>query len=83
MFLQPLHHSLHSDPGFTPAPGAPILCTEFGGINVAPAENAVKGEKDWGYTTASDPDDLLKRIEALVMGIVDGGLCCGFVYTQL
>jgi len=83
MFLKPLHHLLYSDPGSTPTPGAPVLCTEFGGISVAPAENTVKGEKDWGYTAASDPDDLLKRIEALVMGIVDGGLCCGFVYTQL
>lgn len=73
-----------SDPGVTPLDGAPILCTEFGGVNIAPADPGVAdGEKDWGYTTASDPQDLLRRIENLVMGIVKGGCCCGFVYTQL
>jgi hypothetical protein len=37
----------------------------------------------WGYITADDPDDLLKRLEGLCMGIVDGGFVSGFVYTQL
>jgi hypothetical protein len=40
-------------------------------------------KRDWGYTTATDPKDLLKRIEKMMAGIVDGGHCCGFVYTQL
>ena len=42
-----------------------------------------KGERDWGYTTASDPSDLLKRIEALVKAVIKSGKCTGFVYTQL
>lgn len=28
-------------------------------------------------------EDLLKRIEKLVNAVVDGGLCAGFVWTQL
>lgn len=60
------------------------MCTEFGGVNIAAA--AVPGdgkERDWGYTTASDPDDLLKRVSRLVKGVTKGGHCCAFVYTQL
>jgi hypothetical protein len=83
IFLGPTSNSVTGDAGRTHTLGAPIICTEFGGINIAPAKNATVGEKDWGYTTAIDPEDLLKRIEGLVMGIVKGGLCCGFVYTQL
>lgn len=76
------------DPGAKHHPGAPIMCTEFGGVNIAPAEKpdeAMEGEKsqDWGYTTAADPEDLLRRIERLVRGVVEGGHCCAFVYTQL
>ena len=64
--------------------GAPVLCTEFGGVNIAPAKDGPSaGAKDWGYTTASDPEDLLRRIEKLVIGVVKGRHCCGLVYTQL
>lgn len=61
-------------------PGAPIMCTEFGGVNIAPADTA---DRDWGYTTASDPQDLLARFERLVKAVTEGGHCCAFVYTQL
>lgn len=61
--------------------GAPILCTEFGGVNIKPKEGDVDGA--WGYTTASDANDLLKRVKDLMLGVVRGGHCCGFVYTQL
>jgi len=60
---------------------APVICTEFGGINIA--RNTTSGERDWGYTTASNPEDLLARIEKMMTGIVGGGHICGFVYTQL
>lgn len=63
--------------------GAPVICTEFGGVNIQPQ----KGEKEisgsWGYTTASDAVDLLDRVRKLMLGVVEGGHCCGFVYTQL
>lgn len=75
--------ALNNDEGAKEPSGAPIICTEFGGVNIAPAEGTNAGERDWGYTTASDADDLLKRLELLVMAIVNGGHCCGFVYTQL
>lgn len=61
--------------------GAPILCTEFGGVNIKPKEGDIEGA--WGYTTASDATDLLARVKDLMLGIVEGGHICGFVYTQL
>jgi hypothetical protein len=76
--------AITGDEGCKHVSGAPIICTEFGGINIAPAEGEkAANEKDWGYVTASDPKDLLQRVEDLIMGIVKGGLCCGYVYTQL
>ena len=67
--------------------GAPVLCTEFGGVNIAPKDGkndgSLDGGRDWGYTTAENPEDLLKRVERLMLGIAEGGHCCGFVYTQL
>jgi beta-galactosidase/beta-glucuronidase len=62
---------------------APIICTEFGGINIARSVAGEDGVREWGYTTATDPKDLLKRIEKMMVGIVNGGHICGFVYTQL
>lgn len=69
--------------GASPDPGAPVLCTEFGGVNIKPGTNEQSSDRDWGYTTANDSKDLLERFRKLVMGIVEGGHCCGFVYTQL
>lgn len=88
-FLPPIES--FADPGSRHTPGAPVICTEFGGVNIARSAAAVTGgeikeedrNRDWGYTTASDPKDLLKRIEKMMVGIVEGGHCCGFVYTQL
>ncbi|KAF2722645.1 glycoside hydrolase family 2 protein [Polychaeton citri CBS 116435] len=79
VFLPPIGNK---DPGSSHAPGAPVICTEFGGVNIAPSANGDR-KKDWGYTTASDARDLLKRIEKLVQAVVHGGVCCGLVYTQL
>ncbi|KAF1939078.1 glycoside hydrolase [Clathrospora elynae] len=83
-FLPPVE-SL-SDPGSAHTTGAPVICTEFGGVNIArlaAGDGDEDKKRDWGYTTATDPKDLLKRIEKMMTGIVDGGHCCGFVYTQL
>lgn len=66
------------DQGVKHRDGAPVICTEMGGVNIQ-----TDAARDWGYTTASDPEDLLRRIEGLVMGVVEGGICSGFVYTQL
>ena len=84
MFTSPIHKgSVQIDPGCAHRPGAPVICTEFGGVNIAPADKAAAGERDWGYTTAADPKDLLKRFESLVQAVVEGGHTCGLVYTQL
>jgi hypothetical protein len=60
----------------------PIICTEFGGVNIAPSRDEDRGDQ-WGYTTAADANDLLSGIEKLVDAVIDGGHCCGFVWTQL
>lgn len=79
MFVEPLPGR---DSGASHEPGAVIICTEFGGVNIAPAHKD-KQKNEWGYTTAANPDDLLKRVEKLVDAVVDGGYCTGFVWTQL
>ncbi|KAJ9193306.1 CAZyme family GH2 [Paecilomyces variotii] len=84
MFVPPIHSgSIILDAGAQHRPGAPVICTECGGVNIAPAKDASKGDRDWGYTTAADPKDLLSRLEKLIMAVVRGGHSCGVVYTQL
>ncbi|KAK5119569.1 hypothetical protein LTR85_007397 [Meristemomyces frigidus] len=62
--------------------GAPVMCTEFGGVNVA-LRNDDSRKGNWGYTTASDSQDLLRRVDDLIMATVKGGHVCGIVWTQL
>ncbi|KAI2903904.1 CAZyme family GH2 [Aspergillus niger] len=85
MFVPPIPAtpSTPSDAGAQHASGAPVICSEFGGVNIIPAKGTAAGERDWGYTTATDPEDLLSRLEKLVMAVVKGGHSCGLVYTQL
>ncbi|KAF7551727.1 hypothetical protein G7046_g7630 [Stylonectria norvegica] len=70
-----------SDAGAKHQPGAPIMCTEFGGVNIALGKDGEN--REWGYTTANSPEDLLQRIDRLIKAVVGGGHCCAFVYTQL
>ncbi|KAI1108346.1 glycoside hydrolase family 2 protein [Nemania sp. NC0429] len=85
MFVGPIGTA---DPATEHRSGAPVICTEFAGVNIAHAgaqENEPQtqgGGGGWGYTTARDPGDLLRRIEALVKAVSQGSHCCGFVYTQ-
>ncbi|KAI1178803.1 glycoside hydrolase family 2 protein [Nemania sp. FL0916] len=78
-----------SDPATKHRQGAPVICTEFAGVNIARAGaksddiQPQGGGGDWGYTTASDAKDLLTRVEALVKAVIQGSHCSGFVYTQL
>lgn len=89
MFVPPVYgpNAIVLDPATQHKSGAPVICSEFGGVNIAPATGSGTGKKfsteDWGYTTATDPEDLLKRMENLILGVVSGGHCCGLVYTQL
>lgn len=79
MFLS----AIGSTPGSSHNETAPVICTEFGGINIAREAAGSDSQRDWGYTTATDPKDLLKRIEKMMTGIANPGLIGGFVYTQL
>jgi hypothetical protein len=79
MFLS----AIGNNPGSSHNGTAPVICTEFGGINIAREAAGSDGQRDWGYTTATDPKDLLKRIEKMMTGIANPGLIGGFVYTQL
>ena len=84
MFVKPLYYgSILLDPGSKHTPGAPVICSEFGGVNIVPEKGMDSGERDWGYTTASDPEDFLGRLERLVSAVVKGRQTCGMVYTQL
>ncbi|KAJ5084016.1 hypothetical protein NUU61_008595 [Penicillium alfredii] len=87
MFSKPIYSGFGGttllDPGAQHKPGAPVICSEFGGVNIAPPRDVSASERDWGYTTAKDPEDFLHRFEKLVMAVVKGGHSCGLVYTQL
>lgn len=88
MFSKPIYSgysgTVRLDEGAQHTPGAPVICSEFGGVNIAPPkDSAAAGERDWGYTTASDPADFLVRFEKLVMAVVKPGHICGLVWTQL
>ncbi|KAF2673651.1 glycoside hydrolase family 2 protein [Microthyrium microscopicum] len=82
MFVPAIEDSSNPDEGGKVRDGAPVICTEFGGINIAPKEGEATKEGDWGYITATDPDELFGMLENLFMGIAKG-ITCGFVYTQL
>ncbi len=83
MFLGPVYGSDGSyDPGSQHQRGAPILCTEFGGVKIASGSDELQSEV-WGYTTAQDSQDLLKRVENVMMATVRSGVVCGVVWTQL
>ncbi|KAI0016440.1 glycoside hydrolase family 2 protein [Xylariomycetidae sp. FL0641] len=77
------------EPATAHKPGAVVLNTEFAGVNIAPKGQEAGeiqpqgGGGDWGYTTATDPSDLLKRIDALVKAVTRSGHVTGFVYTQI
>jgi hypothetical protein len=82
LFAKSTLGSIGDDGSLSPQ-SAPVLCTEFGGLNIRPADESKAKEGDWGYITAQDSNDLLRRLELLCTGIVDGGFVSGFVYTQL
>jgi beta-galactosidase/beta-glucuronidase len=58
--------------------GEPILLTEFGGI--AFQKDTQKG---WGYTTAGDDEEFIRRYRDVVDAVLASPLVQGFCYTQL
>ena len=83
MFLRPIHGAGgRYDKGSEHERGMPILCTELGGVNIS-ATTDREQKQNWGYTTASDSQDLVKRVERIMMGTVQSDVVCGIVWTQL
>ncbi len=58
--------------------GQPILVTEFGGIAFKKSE-----WEGWGYSGASDDEDYLKRLRAVIQPLRRSGVVQGYCYTQL
>ncbi|WP_373230673.1 glycoside hydrolase family 2 protein [Cohnella sp.] len=58
--------------------GQPILVTEFGGIGYKMSE-----WEGWGYSGASDDEDYLARLRAVIRPMHNSGLVQGYCYTQL
>lgn len=83
MFVKPIHGiGGEYDKGSEHERGMPILCTEVGGVNISAVADPEQRE-NWGYTTASNSKDLLKRVERIILGTVKSGVVCGIVWTQL
>jgi len=59
-------------------PGQPVMLTEFGGLSPIPTA----GENWFGYSTVSDPEDLVRRLDELVSAVLESPALAGFCYTQ-
>jgi len=58
--------------------GQPILLTEFGGVAYRKSE-----QEGWGYSTAGDEEDFLKRLKAIMDAVNASSVLQGYCYTQL
>jgi len=58
--------------------GQPILVTEFGGIAYKKSD-----WEGWGYSGASDDEDFLARLRAVIRPLRLSGIVQGYCYTQL
>ncbi|MCR8655729.1 glycoside hydrolase family 2 protein [Paenibacillus endoradicis] len=56
----------------------PILVTEFGGISYKKSE-----WEGWGYSGASNDEDFIQRLEAVIKPMQDSKVVQGYCYTQL
>lgn len=58
--------------------GAPILLTEYGGVAYRKSQ-----QEGWGYTTAGDEADFVKRFRDIIAAVYASPVLQGFCYTQL
>jgi hypothetical protein len=58
---------------------APVMLTEFGGINFATDPD----RPHWGYSSAHDASSFLASYDELVSAVLDSTDLAGFCYTQL
>ncbi|MDB5763419.1 MAG: glycosyl hydrolase family 2, barrel domain protein [Herminiimonas sp.] len=64
-----------------PHRGQPIMLTEFGGI--AYTKNPAPGaSKDWGYSKASDDNELFENYQKLLEVVNNTTIFSGYCYTQ-
>lgn len=73
--VRPANRDLYA-PGYS-YDGAPVLVTEFGGIGYQKDE-----QEGWGYTTATDDDEFIRRYRAVIDAILASPVVQGFCYTQ-
>lgn len=64
-----------------PHRGQPVILTEFGGIAFDGARDA-EGHEAWGYSTARNAEEFLRRYTELVDLVAHLSLFSGFCYTQ-
>ncbi len=58
--------------------GQPVLLTEYGGVAFRKSDTA-----GWGYSTAGDEADFVKRLREIVETVMASPVLQGFCYTQL
>lgn len=73
------HDGLRADLDRAPAGTRAVVLSEFGGV--ALADDAEGGA--WGYTTASSPEDLLRRYREQWAALHDSDALAGACWTQL
>ena len=56
----------------------PVMVTEFGGVSLRTGN-----DKDWGYSTATDPASFERSVTGIVRAIATAAPLAGFCYTQL
>jgi len=61
---------------------APLMLTEFGGIEFVP-DAAASAEDSWGYSTAESADQFEHRLRALYRALQASTVLAGTCYTQL
>jgi hypothetical protein len=64
-----------------PHRGQPIMLTEFGGIAYTKKHTA-ETARDWGYSTASDDNELFQNYQKLLEVVNNTAIFSGYCYTQ-
>ncbi|MGD8213990.1 glycoside hydrolase family 2 protein [Aestuariimicrobium sp. Y1814] len=59
---------------------APVLLTEFGGVEFVTNRSA---DETWGYSSAQDADDYEARVRAIIEPVRRSPVLSGFCWTQL
>ena len=66
--------------GDNPSPDAPVLLTEFGGVEFITTPSA---DQTWGYSSAKDAADYEERVRNILEPVIASPVLRGFCWTQL